>query len=217
MPILVTDNLSQNFKTRGGCLEVLREINLQVAANEIVAVMGSSGCGKSTLLLACGVMRKPTAGRIVMDGRDVSQWSLADQNRLRSERIGYLFQTLELIPYLSVLENVRLVRGTTKDQADELLVLLGLMDLANRKPSAVSQGQRQRAALARALVHQPGLLIADEPTGNLDEETSQVVFKTLRDFADRGGAVLLATHDPLGKQVADRVYRMVEGQLEIEE
>ena len=128
MPILATDNLSQSFKTRGGAVQVLREINLQVSAHEIVAIMGSSGCGKSTLLLACGAMRKPTVGRVVIDGRDVSEWSLAEQNRLRSKRIGYLFQTLELIPYLSVLENIRMVRGTTKTRAEELLVLLGLTD-----------------------------------------------------------------------------------------
>ena len=211
--VLETVSLVQEFTAWGRRLEVLRGISLQLSRHQMVAITGRSGCGKSTLLLACGGMRQPTAGQVLIDGQDLFGLSVARRNRIRANSIGYLFQTLELIPYLSLLDNLRLVGRTSADQAQQMLAQLGLAERSRHKPMMLSQGERQRGALARALVHQPDLIIADEPTGNLDEESSALVFATLRTYCQNGGAVLVATHDRIGRESADLCYRLEQGQL----
>jgi len=190
---------------------VLQKIDLLIPAGQMVAVMGPSGCGKTTLLLACGGMLPPTRGQVLIDGHDVYRLPLAGQNRLRRCDVGYLFQTLELIPYLNVLENVLVVPGSNRQQAISWLERLGLGPQMEQRPGDMSHGQRQRAALVRALVGDPKLLIADEPSGNLDRENTAVVVQVMREFADRGGAVLVATHDSRIAGRADQSWEIEEG------
>lgn len=194
-------------------LEVLRGIDLEVDASKMVAIQGESGSGKTTLLLACGAMQQPTSGRVLINQQDVFESSTASRSQFRARHIGYLFQTLQLVPYLNVLDNVRIVRGVTTTTAKQWLARLGLSDRLRHKPSALSHGQRQRVALARAIVHRPALVIADEPTGNLDAGNTRLVFETLREFADDGGAVLIASHDPTIESFADQVLFLESGSL----
>jgi len=194
-------------------LEVLRGIDLEVDASKMVAIQGESGSGKTTLLLACGAMQQPTSGRVLINQQDVFESSTASRSQFRARHIGYLFQTLQLVPYLNVLDNVRIVRGVTTTTAKQWLARLGLSDRLRHKPSALSHGQRQRVALARAIAHRPALVIADEPTGNLDAGNTRLVFETLREFADDGGAVLIASHDPTIESFADQVLFLESGSL----
>jgi putative ABC transport system ATP-binding protein len=215
--ILQVENLGHRYASGGKSLEVLREVNLEIRATQLVAVQGESGCGKTTLLLACGAMQKPTAGRVKIDQQNVYELSTSARSQFRARKIGYLFQTLQLIPYLTLLNNIRIVQGVSSETAKQWLDRLGLADRMHHKPEALSHGQRQRAALARAIAHQPALVIADEPTGNLDEKHSQMVFETLREFANNGGAVLIATHDAQIPSYADQVHRIESGTLQMAE
>ena len=164
--------------------------------------------GKTTLLLTCGGMRAPTAGEVLIDGTNVYELSTSARIRHRSQNLGYLFQTLELIPYLTVLQNVKLAQGVDDKSARQWLQELGLSDRLSHKPFALSHGERQRVALARAIAHKPSLVICDEPTGNLDEENSRIVFDALRAFADDGGAVMIASHDPSVESLADETLHL---------
>ncbi len=207
-PILEVKQLTQVYSTSRGTIKVLDDFNFSIAPSEFVAVSGASGSGKTTLLLAGGGMLKPTSGNVVLAGHDLFELSPIARSNHRACHLGFLFQTLELVPYLSLLENVRLSRGVTSEIAAEWLEKLGLNDRMHHKPELLSHGQRQRAALARALAHQPSLIIADEPTGNLDEVNSQIVFQTLQEYKEKGGAVLVASHDPQIASWADRVIRL---------
>jgi len=179
----------------------------------MVAVQGESGSGKTTLLLACGAMQKPTSGKVLLNQRDVFDLTPAARSQFRASQIGYLFQTLQLVPYLNVLDNVRIVKGVTAGTAKQWLERLGLDDRLHHKPDALSHGQRQRVALARAIAHRPALVIADEPTGNLDGKNARLVFDSLREFADGGGAVLIAAHEPAIADFADRILHIKSGHL----
>ena len=203
--VLVVDQLSHVYQSQGGSVSVLNDISFEVGLSQMVAVRGESGSGKTTLLLACGAMQPPTSGVIELNGHNLYAMSSAQRTKFRAAHIGYLFQTLELVPYLNLIDNVRLADGVTRLDANKWLDRLGLADRILHKPESLSHGQRQRAALARALAHQPDLVIADEPTGNLDEKNSQLVFETLREFADAGGAVLVATHESKVESYADTV------------
>jgi putative ABC transport system ATP-binding protein len=211
--VLQVENLNHLYAGSGPRVEVLRGINLSIAATTMTAVKGDSGCGKTTLLLACGAMQKPTNGNVLINQQSVFQLPVSRRSQFRASQIGYLFQTLQLIPYLSVLDNVRLVRGVTTATAKQWLTKLGLNDRLRHRPHALSHGQRQRVALARALAHRPALVIADEPTGNLDPANTRLVFETLREFADAGGAVLIASHDPTIDEFADQVQFIESGTL----
>lgn len=179
----------------------------------MIGILGESGAGKTTLLLNSGTMLQPTEGVVEIQGVSVYEVAAQERARIRAHRIGYLFQTLQLIPYLTLRDNLLLPANSSPQAADEWLDRVGLADWADHKPEALSQGQRQRAALARALVHQPQLLIADEPTGNLDRQNSDLVFRVLRDFSDSGGAVLVASHDVCVESHADRCYTLKHGSL----
>lgn len=203
--VLSVDHVSHVYESRGRSIPVLRNVSLQVSASQFVAVGGESGSGKTTLLLACGAMQRPTAGTVKLNGHDLFALSAAQRTSYRANNIGYLFQTLELVPYLNLIDNVRMAHGVTRRSAISWLEKLGLGDRMTHKPELLSHGQRQRAALARALAHSPDLVIADEPTGNLDEKNSRLVFETLREFSVGGGAVLVATHESSIEAFADMV------------
>lgn len=205
---LSVEQLGHTYRSGKRSLVALEDISFEVLPSQMVAVQGESGSGKTTLLLACGGMQPPTDGRVSLDGQDLYALSASQRSVYRAQHIGYLFQTLELIPYLNLIDNVRMAHGVSRATAESMLERLGLADRMLHKPESLSHGQRQRAALVRALAHRPSLVVADEPTGNLDARNSTLVMETLREFANQGGAVLIATHDKSVKMFADRVLEI---------
>jgi ABC-type lipoprotein export system ATPase subunit len=199
-------------------VEALRGIALAVEPGAFVALQGPSGCGKTTLLLVAGGLLAPDAGRVTWGGVDVYARSPDGRARLRAEAVGFVFQQFHLVPYLTARENVLApalaapVAGAAA-RADELLGRFGLSDRAGHVPAALSTGERQRTALARALLRRPRLILADEPTGNLDEANAAAVLDALAAYAREGGSVLLVTHDRDVAARAGRIVRMESGRL----
>jgi putative ABC transport system ATP-binding protein len=219
-PILTARGLAKTYAGDGIEVLALRGVDLDVDDGELVALMGPSGCGKSTLLHLLGGLDRPTAGSIVLGGRNVESLSEADWAVLRRREIGFVFQFFNLVQTLTVAENVelpaRLVGASRRDarrRREELLDRLGVSVRADALPSRLSGGQQQRVALARALVNRPRLLLADEPTGNLDSENAREVVALLRELGAEGQTVLLATHDPRVAASADRVLQLRDGLL----
>lgn len=200
--------VSQRFGTGNKEILVLDKVDLRIEEGSFVSLFGSSGSGKSTLLLASGAMRKPTDGEVSVLGRSVGDLSAKQRSVFRAKNIGYVFQTLELIPYLSLIDNVCIAGSQFREHGIELLEQFGLTDRINHKPQSLSQGERQRGAIARALVHRPKFLIADEPTGNLDRENSSMIFDRLKEYCELGNSVLIATHDELAMKLSDEIYRL---------
>jgi ABC-type lipoprotein export system ATPase subunit len=191
---------------------------LTVEAGEAVAVQGPSGCGKSTLLLACGALLRPTGGTVLVAGADPYQLSANARSEFRAQNVGFVFQQFHLVPYLDVLRNILTANVPNPqphavERAEELMQHFGLDDRRRHVPAELSVGERQRVALARALFHQPKLVLADEPTGNLDPNNAVTVLDALREYADAGAAVLMVTHDPHAAQRAHRVLHMDRGHL----
>jgi len=200
-------------------------VNLEVSAGEAVAIVGRSGCGKSTLLSILGHLDRFDSGIYEMQGQSVATWSTADIDRTRSERIGFIFQRFALIPHLSVLENVVVPlrhRGGVdetrlKQRGMAALVSVGMDHLSRRLPRKLSGGEQQRVAIARALVHSPQLILADEPTGSLDQSTGSHVIDILRErVTDQGSSLIVVTHDLDVAARMDRILRMEEGTLRSE-
>ena len=218
--ILETRGIAKSFQTNGVAVEVLRGIDLALAPGEFVAVMGPSGCGKSTLLHLLGGLDRPTAGEVWLAGRRVDGLSEARWALLRRREIGYVFQFFNLIGNLSVADNVELpalLAGTGADEArrrrEGLLGELGIAGVAAKVPAELSGGQQQRVALARALINRPTVLLADEPTGNLDSDSTREVLALLRRYHDAGQTILLVTHDARVASIADRVVTMRDGRI----
>jgi putative ABC transport system ATP-binding protein len=198
----------------------LDEISLSVEKGEFVAIMGPSGCGKSTLMNIIGMLDKPTYGGYLLDNRHAARFGANRQARLRRDRIGFVFQSFNLIPRLNVLENVALplaYRGMTSvrrlKQASDMLEVVGLREREYFYPRQLSQGQIQRVAIARALINKPSIIIADEPTGNLDSVDSRVVMELFSDIHRQGNTVLLVTHNPELTRFANRVIYMQDGRI----
>lgn len=218
MVLRLTD-VSKTYTGGSGRIVALDRVSLTVDAGEFAAIQGPSGCGKTTLLLTAGTLLQPDAGEIMFGDRPVQGLSAAERARLRAESIGFVFQQFHLVPYLSVLDNVLAPalaghRNGQLARAHALIERFGLAARARHVPAELSSGERQRCGLARALLNQPRLLLADEPTGNLDEENAAVVLAALREFADAGGAVLLVTHDVRAAASATTMLRMQAGRLE---
>ncbi len=187
-------------------------ISLRVAPGEFVALTGESGSGKSTLLAILSTLLRPDSGELRIDGKPAKEWG--DLNRFRREYIGFVFQFHYLIPYLSVAENVALAAGRERREAiPELLDRLGVAEIAPKKADEISGGQRQRAAIARAVANAPKILFADEPTGNLDSKNSRKVFDLFRRIAAEGTTLVVATHDRTLAREADRVLEIKDGRL----
>jgi putative ABC transport system ATP-binding protein len=216
--MLSVRNVRKEYGPEGpGKVVALAEVSLEVAGGEFVAVMGPSGSGKSTLLSILGAMNPPTSGTVTIDGIDLYGLSQERQADLRREYIGFVFQQLELLPYLTALENVMLPLAILKmpDKRAKALRALEQLGLdtqkAGRLPSELSGGEQGRVAIARAIVNDPPIILADEPTGSLDTENGQVVLELLRQLATAGHAVVMVTHNPESRLLADRVVYIRDG------
>ncbi len=214
--MVLFEQVSLSYPTPRGPVRALNRVDLRLSAGEFVVIRGPSGCGKTTLLLAAGAMLEPSEGRIIVHGHDLYHLSGRERARIRATDIGFVFQMFHLLPYLTVLENVVLGAGATGRgrgtvRAQELLEQLGLSTRLRHKPSELSAGERQRVALARALWTDPQLVLADEPTGNLDPENATAVFEHLRTFQRGGGTVLVVTHGSAADSYADRIVLMRSG------
>jgi putative ABC transport system ATP-binding protein len=205
----------------GGVVEALSDVSLALTEGSYTAVMGPSGSGKSTLLNLIGALDTPTAGRVVVDGRDVGTATEAERAGLRGTAIGFVFQTFNLLPRLTAVENVALplvfdgvARAERTARARELLADVGLGDRTDHLPTELSGGQRQRVAIARALVADPALVLADEPTGNVDTETGSRVLDIFDDLHARGNTLLLVTHERHVAERAERIVHVRDGRLE---
>jgi putative ABC transport system ATP-binding protein len=218
--LVSASSVTKDFPGPSGLVRALDGVSLALAAGEFAAVQGPSGCGKTTLLLTLGSLLRPSSGAILVDGLDPYHLAAEERARYRAGKVGFVFQQFHLVPYLSVLDNVlapslALPHADAPEHAQALLRRFGLADRAAHLPGALSTGERQRTALARALLNHPKLLLADEPTGNLDRDNAEVVLGHLAEFAREGGAVLLVTHDPQAAARANRVLRMEHGRLDL--
>lgn len=216
--MIVCEQVSRVFAGPHGEVRALDDVSCQLARGELVAIHGASGSGKSTLLLTLGGMLRPSHGRVLVDGRDLYALAVPERSRLRAESIGFVFQLFHLVPYLSVLENVLAgmpgsVDFATRERAAKLLDELGLTHRAGHRPATLSAGERQRTALARALLKQPKVILADEPTGNLDPANAAAVFQHLAQYRAQGGTVVVVTHGRDADPHATRVLRLERGRL----
>ena len=220
-PVLQTRGLKRSFRQGDVTIEVLRGVDLEVMPGEIVALLGPSGSGKSTLLQAVGLLEGGFKGSIRLRGTEASALDDEGRTRLRRELLGFVYQFHHLLPEFNARENVTLPQlvqgaeiGTARERSVELLTKLGLRDRLEHRPSKLSGGEQQRVAVARALANRPPLVLADEPTGNLDEATADVVFdEFLRLVHGEGSAALVATHNERIASKMDRVLRLHEGVL----
>ena len=191
--------VSRTFNGPDGPVQALDDVSFVARPGEVLVVQGPSGCGKTTLLLTAGALLRPTSGKVLLEGKDLYDLDQAARAVMRATRIGFVFQQFHLVPYLTVLENVvaaALCPDTVvRQRAETLVEQVGLTDRMHYVPAQLSTGQRQRAALARAVLNEPDVLLADEPTGNLDEANGQAVLDFLQGFAADGGTVVLVTHD----------------------
>jgi len=218
-PRLELRRASKIYQTNGQRLEALREVSLALEAGTITALVGRSGCGKTTLLNLAAAMDFPTSGEVIIDGRPTGALGEQELTALRRTRIGFVFQFFQLLPALTALENVELPLllagvANARETARDRLAWVGLAEKADSFPYQLSGGQMQRAAIARALAHSPEILIADEPTGNLDNASGDQVLALLRDAAKRFGAtVLLATHSAEAAAIAQTNVQMRDGRI----
>lgn len=219
--VISLDKIVKNYYIGSITVEALRSVDIDIKTNEYVAIMGPSGSGKSTLMNLIGALDTPTSGEYILNGTDVSQM---DDNRLaeiRNQEIGFIFQTFNLLPRYTALENVMLplvYAGVSKsvrsERATQTLTEVGLGDRMDHKPNELSGGQRQRVAVARALVNDPSIILADEPTGNLDSKTSVDIMKLFGHIHRRGNTIILVTHEEDIAQYAHRIIRLLDGEID---
>ncbi|MBK6700215.1 MAG: ABC transporter ATP-binding protein [Saprospiraceae bacterium] len=202
-------------------IDALKSIDLKVQKNEYLALMGPSGSGKSTLMNLIGCLDSPTSGEYILHGIDVSKMSDSELADVRNKEIGFVFQTFNLLPRMTALENVALplvYAGVSKvnreERARKVLLEVGLADRMTHKPNELSGGQRQRVAIARALINNPAIILADEPTGNLDSKTSQEIMNIFKEIHKRGNTIIVVTHEPDIAAFADRIVRLKDGYIE---
>ncbi len=222
--MLKMEAVCKTYNHRGPTVTVLSDVNLEIGQGDFVSIVGPSGSGKSTLLLAMGGMLSPSSGRVKLDGESLYELSPDRRAALRGKKIGFVFQTFNLVPYLSALENVQVPlflagfeESDQKNRAADLLERLGLGDRLENKPSELSVGQQQRVALARMLANDPGIILADEPTGSLDPETSSQVIGFLEQMNHEERTVVMVTHDPQVARRAKRTLRLDAGRISHED
>ena len=216
--MLNLQDLTKIYRTRAGDVKALDGVSLRIDQGEFIAVCGPSGSGKTTLLMMVAAMLRPSRGAVRFDDRDIYGMTGPARARFRARNVGFVFQMFHLVPYLTVLENTLLAAGVVRKngqqaRAQELLRRLGLQHRLGHRPSELSAGEKQRTAIARALLNQPKLILADEPTGNLDAENAHCVLQHLQDFQQGGGTVIVATHGPAAREFATRTIDLREGRL----
>ncbi len=218
--MLRMENVSKTYRHRGHLVKALDGATLHIPGGDFVSLVGPSGSGKSTLLLMLGGMLSPSEGRVLLEASSVYDLSASERARMRREKVGFVFQTFNLVPYLSALENVQVPlflakvdEKAQKDRATALLERVGLADRLDHKPGELSVGQQQRVALARMLANDPAVILADEPTGNLDPETSQQIIGFLEEFNAEGKTIVMVTHDPRAAKRAKRTLRLQNGAI----
>ena len=223
-PVIDINALSKTYTMGQTKVHALRGVDLTINTNEYVALMGPSGSGKSTLMNLLGCLDTPSTGHYELDGKDVSKMDDTELANIRNEKIGFVFQTFNLLPRQSTLDNVALPlvyagisRKEREARAQEVLASVGLGDRTSHKPNELSGGQRQRVAIARALVNKPAIILADEPTGNLDTKTSIEIMEIFEQIQAAGNTVILVTHEPDIAEHAHRIVRLRDGLVELDE
>jgi putative ABC transport system ATP-binding protein len=219
MKIIQTENLTRTYHVGNTVVNALCAVNLGVEAGEFVALMGASGSGKSTMMHLLGCLDTPTEGRYLLEGQDVSTLSKDERARVRNSRIGFIFQTFNLLPRLNALDNIALPllygrsQSEARQRAGKALRRVGLAARARHRPNELSGGERQRIAIARALVTDPALILADEPTGNLDSKTGASIMDLLVELNAEGRTILMVTHDAKVAAHAGRILQMQDGEI----
>ena len=218
--ILQTENLVKNYKVGKIETPVLKGLTFGVEEGEFIAIMGQSGCGKSTLLHLLGGLLSPTSGKILIDGEDLAAVSDAQRTDIRRRKIGFVFQRFNLFPTLTADGNLRLAerihtgKGGNAERRREVLQLLKLENKINNKPLELSGGEQQRVALARAIINSPAIILADEPTGNLDSENSKIVLDMFKELNERfNQTIVMITHNPEAAENCHRIIRMIDGHI----
>ncbi|MBI2955989.1 MAG: ABC transporter ATP-binding protein [Acidobacteria bacterium] len=219
-PVVKTESLWKIYHSGKVEVPALRGVNLEIEEGQFVAIMGPSGCGKSTLLYVLGGLTPPTSGLVLVDGNDLTQMSDAERTLLRRRKIGFVFQRFNLLPTLSAYHNIALAQHIQGDGFDPhrfevTVALLGLKERLSHKPAELSGGEQQRVAIARAVVSDPKIVLADEPTGNLDTQNSETVLRMLKQLnRELGQTLILITHNPEVAAFADRILHMRDGQIQ---
>ena len=215
------EGVTKSYERRGQTVIALADASLEINDRDFVAVVGPSGSGTTTLLSLLGGMLAPTSGKVLLGGQSLYDLSLAERTALRGTSIGFVFQSFNLVPWLTACENVQVPLMLAREPADlqksralELLERVGLSDRTDHRPAELSQGQQQRVALARTLANNPRVILADEPTGNLDAETRQQVMTYLTEFHNEGCTIVMVTHDQSTAAFANRTVRLVSGVVE---
>ncbi|MBD3266646.1 ATP-binding cassette domain-containing protein [bacterium] len=213
------EQIQKTYKTKHGDVHALDKIDLQIEDGEFLVVRGPSGSGKSTFLLTLGGMLRPSSGRVMIGETDLYQMSVSARAQFRAKEIGFVFQMFHLVPYLTILENVLLSNGLNdrleaEKRATNLLHKLGLADRLTHKPAELSAGEKQRTAITRAMLPQPKLILADEPTGNLDPKNAEEVIRHLVEYNKEGGTVVMVTHGHNADDYANRIVVIENGQIQ---
>jgi len=219
--IISLDKIVKNYYIGSIVVKALRSVDIDIKTNEYVAIMGPSGSGKSTLMNLVGALDTPTSGEYILNGTDVSKMDDDRLAEIRNQEIGFIFQTFNLLPRYTALENVMLplvYAGVSKSErakkASTTLAEVGLADRMDHKPNELSGGQRQRVAVARALVNNPSIILADEPTGNLDSKTSVDIMKLFGEIHKKGNTIILVTHEESIARYAHRIIRLLDGEVD---
>ena len=218
--IITVDNINKTYKNGSLELQVLKNISFKVDKGEFLAIMGSSGSGKSTMMNILGCLDNQYEGRYILDGIDISKSSENELSEIRNKKIGFIFQSFNLLPRLTALENVELplvYSSVPKEErhkrANELLEMVGLKDRTHHRPNELSGGQRQRVAIARALVNNPSIILADEPTGNLDSKSEGEIIEILQKLNKMGKTIVIVTHEPSIGEIAERKIVFKDGEI----
>lgn len=210
-------NVTKTYSSTGQIVKALENVTLEIERGRFLVLRGPSGSGKTTLLMAIAGMLRPGSGEVLFESCNIYELDTHKRANFRAENIGFVFQSFHLVPYLNVLENVMLAGTTSKKEnlprAIELLEQLGMTDRISHKPSALSSGQKQRTAIARAMLNKPKLVLADEPTGNLDPDNAAAVLGYLSDYHKQGGTVILVAHDSEAERLGDHIIYMEDGQI----
>jgi putative ABC transport system ATP-binding protein len=219
-PIIEAENLSKVYRVGKVDVPALRGVTFTVERGEFVSIVGPSGSGKSTLFYLLGGLTRPTSGRVIIDGGDFARLSDAERTEMRKRKIGFVFQKYNLLPTLDARGNIEIAQdiagrdGIEPDYFKKITSLLGIADRLRHRPAELSGGEQQRVALARALINRPAIVLADEPTGNLDTENSQIVLRMLRQSnQELGQTILMITHNPEAAGYADRILHMRDGRM----